>query len=358
MAHSLAQCRPKDASSLRIALVERSLAQPDRIVGELLQPGGMAALKALGLTWCTEDIDAIPCHGYCVVYEGKQVHIPYPNGAEGRSFHHGPFVMQLRKAAKLARGVDMIEGTVTELIESPHTGRALGVRLNRKDTTDPKNAVSDALFAEIIIAADGGYSKFRSTLGTAARAPVAKSQFYGAILKHAPLPIKHHGTVALIPGSGPVLMYQIDSTETRMLADVQLPLPSDPKAFLLDKVVPALPRDLQPCVTDSLKVDRLRSMPNSFLPAAMQGQHGSKEGVLLIGDAWNMRHPLTGGEFFEDAIVSLPSYSYELRWNDCRIQRRCSLNKGALPFPSSSFSTLGEWSQIDVPVGEDLCGLG
>jgi len=33
-------------------------------------------------------------------------------------------------------------------------------------------------------------------------------------------------------------------------------------------------------------------MPNSFLPAVEQG---SKEGVILLGDSWNMRHPLTGG---------------------------------------------------------------
>jgi hypothetical protein len=36
-------------------------------------------------------------------------------------------------------------------------------------------------------------------------------------------------------------------------------------------------------------------MPNSFLPAAVQGGAHTKEGVMLLGDAWNMRHPLTGG---------------------------------------------------------------
>ena len=296
LAYSLSQCRPIDAPPLRIALVERSLAQPDRIVGELLQPGGMAALKTLGLTWCTEDIDAIPCHGYCVVKGSDQVHIPYPNGAQGRSFHHGLFVMQLRKAARQARGVKMIEATATELIDCPHTGRAVGVRINRKATANSEaSAVSDALFADIIIAADGAYSKFRNALGTIPRAPVAKSQFFGAILKHAPLPMMQHGIVTLIPNSGPVLMYQIDATETRMLADIRLPLPPDPKSYLLDKVVPALPPQVQPCVTEALQNDRLRSMPNSFLPASMQGQYGSKEGIILIGDALNMRHPLTGG---------------------------------------------------------------
>jgi squalene monooxygenase len=256
----------------------------------------MGALASLGLSWCTEDIDAAPVYGYCVVYEGKQVAIPYPNRAEGRSFHHGEFIMQLRKAARMADGVDLIEATVTELIECTQTGRVTGVRANRKDPSNPTSLpLSESLYAEIIIAADGAYSKFRSALGTTPRAPTAKSNFFGAILKHAPLPMKHHGTVALIPGCGPVLMYQIGSTETRMLADVRLPLPSDVKAFLSNEMVPGLPAALRPCVLEALKSDRLRSMPNQFLPATMQGQYGSKEGVILIGDAWNMRHPLTGG---------------------------------------------------------------
>jgi squalene monooxygenase len=36
-------------------------------------------------------------------------------------------------------------------------------------------------------------------------------------------------------------------------------------------------------------------MPNSFLPAVEQGGLHAKDGVFLLGDAWNMRHPLTGG---------------------------------------------------------------
>lgn len=36
-------------------------------------------------------------------------------------------------------------------------------------------------------------------------------------------------------------------------------------------------------------------MPNSFLPSVEQGGKYTKEGIILLGDAWNMRHPLTGG---------------------------------------------------------------
>ncbi|KAG0692248.1 squalene epoxidase-domain-containing protein, partial [Suillus ampliporus] len=42
----------------------------------------------------------------------------------------------------------------------------------------------------------------------------------------------------------------------------------------------------------ALSSDRVRRMPNSFLPPAPQSH---QRGVILLGDAWNMRHPLTGG---------------------------------------------------------------
>jgi hypothetical protein len=49
----------------RVLLLERDLSQPDRIVGELLQPGGYLVLKKLGLASCTENIDAVKvsCRG-------------------------------------------------------------------------------------------------------------------------------------------------------------------------------------------------------------------------------------------------------------------------------------------------------
>lgn len=97
-----------------VLLLERSLKEPDRIVGELLQPGGVEALETLGLRTCLEDIDAIRVKGYGVIYYGDQVEIPYPENAvwkendngkakkpEGRSFHHGRFVRQLRAAAAM-----------------------------------------------------------------------------------------------------------------------------------------------------------------------------------------------------------------------------------------------------------------
>jgi squalene monooxygenase len=42
-----------------VLVLERDLSQPDRIVGELLQPGGYLMLKKLGLESAVDEIDAV-----------------------------------------------------------------------------------------------------------------------------------------------------------------------------------------------------------------------------------------------------------------------------------------------------------
>ncbi|KAJ6519367.1 squalene epoxidase-domain-containing protein [Mycena sanguinolenta] len=290
LAHALATA-PR-ATPLRIALLERSLDEPDRIVGELLQPGGVNALKTLGLESVVENIDAPTCLGYCVVDAGagRQVEIPYPGGQKGRSFHHGRLIMNLRAAARRAPGVDVIEATVTELIEDNSSKRrVVGVRASIKGEEEKR-----PFHASLVIIADGCFSNFRSSVFAEPK-PTTKSHFVGAILKDVVLPIPNHGTVALIKGSGPVLMYQISKHDTRILMDVKQPLPSDLKAHILANIAPQLPHSVQPALNTALDADRLRRMPNSYLPSTPQGSASPKPGVILIGDAWNMRHPLTGG---------------------------------------------------------------
>jgi hypothetical protein len=63
----------------RVLLTERDLSPPDRIVGELLQPGGVAALNELGMEECLEGIDATPVEGYCVVMGERTVQFRLPN---------------------------------------------------------------------------------------------------------------------------------------------------------------------------------------------------------------------------------------------------------------------------------------
>jgi squalene monooxygenase len=119
-----------------VVLIERDWAEPDRIVGELLQPGGVKALTKLGLRDCLDGIDAIPEYGYQVIYKDERVLIPYVEEdkglKEGRSFHHGRFINNLRNAVKKDTRITRVEGTVKSVVKNELTGQVLGVQYARK----------------------------------------------------------------------------------------------------------------------------------------------------------------------------------------------------------------------------------
>lgn len=102
----------------KVLLFERDFSKPNRIVGELMQPGGVEQVKKLGLSHCFEGIDSPVTNGYAVFSKGQEVLLNYPfinlwdekakrpssvkSLPHGRSFHHGSFVMNLRNAASSA----------------------------------------------------------------------------------------------------------------------------------------------------------------------------------------------------------------------------------------------------------------
>ncbi|KAI9497955.1 squalene epoxidase-domain-containing protein [Zychaea mexicana] len=246
------------SSGRRVLLLERDLSEPDRIVGELLQPGGVNSLIELGLEDCIEDIDGIPCYGYGVFRNEEVVHIPYPTDegtgkqAMGKSFHHGKFIQKLRAAA-----------------------------------TNTKNH-----FAPLTIVCDGLFSRFRKEFTE--KTPDVRSHFVGFEIKDLTLPMPNHGHVILAKPA-PVLMYQIGTHETRVLVDVPGQLPSvstgELKKYMQEVVAPGIPESLREKFIGALETERLRSMPNSFLPPSSNQSCG----LIVLGDAMNMRHPLTGG---------------------------------------------------------------
>ncbi|KAF9976020.1 Squalene epoxidase [Actinomortierella ambigua] len=306
----------------RILLIERDLTEPDRIVGELLQPGGVQALKELGLEDCLEGIDSIPSYGYGVIRNKESVHIPYLTDPEtgksyqGRSFHHGRFIQKLRAAASAVPSVTVVEATVNDVVKDDDGIRVLGVQCTLKKDgsagapSDEAAAMAESVpsspptviastkakqvtyYAPLTVIADGCFSKFRKQF---IQKPVeVTSHFVGFVMKNVQLPFPHHGHV-LLANPSPILMYQIGSNETRILVDVPGKLPSSSTGALrsyIEKVVaPQLPESIQKNFMTALETERLRSMPNSFLPPSTSGDLG----VIMLGDAMNMRHPLTGG---------------------------------------------------------------
>ncbi|KAM3929342.1 squalene monooxygenase [Leptodactylus fuscus] len=272
----------------RVAVIERDLKEPDRIVGELLQPGGYQALKDLGLGDAVEGLDAHVVHGYVVhdIESKAEVEIPYPKNKEeqlqcGRAFHHGRFIMGLRKMAMAEPNTQYIEGTVQQLIEENDT--VLGVQYRDKETGDVKE-----IRAPLTVVADGVFSKFRKDLISGQ--VTVSSHFVGCILKDSPQFKANHAELVLANPS-PVLIYQISSNETRVLVDIRGEMPKNLKEYMLEKILPQLPEHLKDPFHYAVENDRLRTMPASFLPPSPV----NKKGVLLLGDAYNMRHPLTGG---------------------------------------------------------------
>lgn len=192
--------------------------------------------------------------------------------------------MALRNALERAKNTELRQGTVSSLLEEG--AQVIGVTY--KDVT---NAVHEVR-APLTVVCDGCFSNLRKSFIT--DKPVATSSFVGIIIKDTPLPFPNHGHVFLTE-NGPILAYQIGSSEARMLVDIPMPLPSpsngDLQRYLVDVTAPQLPESIRDAFILAVQTTRPRSMPNSRL----HPQEGHRHGVLLLGDAFNMRHPLTGG---------------------------------------------------------------
>ncbi|KLU82721.1 squalene monooxygenase [Magnaporthiopsis poae ATCC 64411] len=235
-----------------VLLLERWMHEPDRIVGELLQPGGVQSLKKLGLGHCLDGIDSVPCYGYHVIHQDDEVAIPYPYiddqgrvlvGAaaakaetsrdhkkmeprsrqpEGRCFHHGRFIMNLRKACLGHENITVVETEVTATVRGQNSTQVLGVEARTTDKATGKKQ-ADCFFGQLTIIADGYASKFRKQY--IGRTPIVRSKFYALELIDCPLPPQGFGHV-VIGEHFLALLYQIGTHETRALIDVPENLPA------------------------------------------------------------------------------------------------------------------------------------
>ncbi|KAK6459122.1 squalene epoxidase, erosterol biosynthesis [Scheffersomyces xylosifermentans] len=314
----------------KVLIVERDWSKPDRIVGELMQPAGVKALKELGMVQAINNIEAQQCLGYYIKFYDESLSIKYPLKADanktnpvkpvldcvsgtndkmlsdstlssrewdedervrGVAFHHGDFLQNLRAIVKAEPNVDWLEGTAVKILrdaEDPNT--VVGVRIKQGDVTKDH-------FAKITICCDGIYSKFRKELSPT-NVPTINSYFVGLQLNNAVLPAKHHGHV-ILGRQAPVIVYQISPEETRILCAYRSSKPPSAATeelsnYLREDVLPVLPEETQPSFKEALAFRKFRIMPNQYLPARKQG-HRNHQGLIMLGDSLNMRHPLTGG---------------------------------------------------------------
>ncbi|XP_075478232.1 squalene monooxygenase SE1-like [Primulina tabacum] len=274
----------------QVHVIERDLSEPDRIVGELLQPGGYLKLMELGLEDCLGDIDAQRVFGYALYKDGRNAMLSYPlekfhSDVSGRSFHNGRFIQRMREKASTLSNVRLEQGTVTSLLEEEGTVKGVQYR--------NKNGQEMTAYAPLTIVCDGCFSNLRRSLCT----PKVEnpSCFVGLVLENCELPFANHGHVVLGDPS-PVLFYPISSTEIRCLVDIPgQKVPSiangEMASYLKTVVAPQIPPQLNDSFNAAIDKGNIRTMPNRSMPA---NPHPTP-GALLMGDAFNMRHPLTGG---------------------------------------------------------------
>ncbi|EAL60604.1 squalene monooxygenase [Dictyostelium discoideum AX4] len=301
----------------RVLCIERDLSEPDRIVGELMQPGGVRALRELGMEDCLDGIDSSLVFGYGIFKHGKGTKLSYPkdsNGAiiNGFSFHHGRFIQKLRLRASSCENVFMVEGTVNSLIEEDGIIKGVTyIESKKKDNSNENKENSDdsnnntattnnnnnnnkdlikEVRAPLTVVCDGCFSNLRKSL-VPENQPLLTSTFVGLVIKGVQLPFQCHGHVFLVDPA-PILMYRIGSDEIRVLVDIPFKCPpnSELKEYLETVTAPQLPESLRESFLYALRNSPLKKMPNSRLPP----NPTPKPGVLMIGDSWNMRHPLTG----------------------------------------------------------------
>jgi squalene monooxygenase len=158
----------------------------------------------------------------------------------------------------------------------------------------------------LTIIADGYGSKFRKLHVDEVKP--AKSKFHGLELIDTTLPRPYHGHV-ILGDFPPVLLYQIGTHETRILVDIPTNCPTalsavgGVKGHMRNVVLPILPKSIKPSFERALDEGQtIYSMPNSWLPP----KTNRIPGILFVGDALNMRHPLTGGGMtvaFNDAVL-------------------------------------------------------
>ena len=302
----------------KVALVDRNWSEAEDIVGELLQPGGVQKLDELGLSDALENLQTQTIEGYAINLDQKWLKLDYPeNGdckSKGYGFRYSNFVSNLRKICKDAQEIDCIDARVTNIVEKDK--KVVGIKASERNK--PEYQIS----AKLTVISQGSLK----TIGK----PYNKSKaivtgyMLGMIIKGCELPFHGHGHV-IITNPSPVLTYPVGNGEIRVLIDI-------PKQYshlkgkvltdyLLKIIMPQIPNQLQQGFEKAVLEGDFKAKPTNQLTS----RPVNKDGVLLLGDSLNMRHPITGGGMTV-ALTDVKSLSDQLlkahAFDDSTILRR------------------------------------
>ena len=270
---------------IKIALIDHCYKEKKRIVGELLQPGAVLSLEQMGLRQLLDGFDAQPVDGYALLQGDEKTTIPYPQNYKGMGLHNGRFLQQIRASALQNESVTQIYGKALQLLENDRH-EIIGVSYRESLTSEIKS-----IHAPLTITSDGFFSNFREDLSNNEK--TVTSYFIGLILKDCAMPFPSHGHVFL-SGPTPFICYPISTNEVRILIDFaggQQPRKELLQAHLDSNVTPYIPECMLGSYEQALQEGGFKVMPNHYMAA----KPIIRKGAVMLGDALNMRHPLTGG---------------------------------------------------------------
>jgi len=270
---------------IKIALIDHCYKEKKRIVGELLQPGAVLSLEQMALGHLLDGFDAQPVDGYALLQGEEKTTIPYPKHYKGMGLHNGRFLQQIRASALQNESVTQIHGKALQLLENERH-EIIGVSYRESITSETKS-----IHAPLTITSDGFFSNFRESLSNNEK--TVTSYFIGLILKDCEMPFPKHGHVFL-SGPTPFICYPISSHEVRILIDFpgdELPRKQLLQAHLDANVTPYIPECMLNSYEQALQEGGFKVMPNHYMAA----KPIIRKGAVMLGDALNMRHPLTGG---------------------------------------------------------------
>ena len=275
-------------SGKKIAIIEFDWGLQERILGELLQPGGYMRLCDLGLGDCIQNIDAVPMVGYALYRKGEEFTIAYPvEGKQitGFGLRNGHFMQNLRATLDQYDNITKISGRVLDFIEE--NGQIVGVKYIENDSKEEK-----VLNAHLTVACEGPHARLRGKLSKADKK--VNGHFVGLKLKNCPLPYPGHGHL-VVTDKTPFIIYPISSNEVRLLIDFPGEKPprvgQKMKDLLMDYYLPLFPESTRESFKNAVEEGHFDMFPNHRLV----GEPFKKSGVVLLGDSLNMRHPITGG---------------------------------------------------------------
>ncbi len=275
-------------NGFRVAVVERNWEEPEDIIGELLQPGGVLKLHEMGFTDATEGFEAQPVSGYALFLGKDHFSLRYPekeSPQSGFGFRYGRFVQKLRSYLHELPTVETIEGRAVGLLEE--NGQVIGL-----EYVSPGSTKKKTLHANLTIVSQGSTSNLRDKLSNGENKVVG--YMLGLLLENGELPYPGNGHV-FIHSKQPFLAYPVGPNLTRVLID--FPKSSPPRKgeelqrFLREEMAPDIPPGLRPAFLKELEEKQFRAKPTCQLAARPK----RVKGAMLLGDSLNMRHPMTGG---------------------------------------------------------------